>query len=50
MREVPGMGGGEDPFWLCHQAGEKQPISSRWSVEVSYGRVYFGRLMTGIEI
>lgn len=47
----PRSGGSEDSFWLRQkEEGGKQPISSRWSVEVSYGGVYFGRLMTGIEI
>lgn len=37
-------------FGFVKNEGEKQPVPSRWSVEVSYGGVYFGRLMTGIEI
>lgn len=50
-RGGPRSGGSEDSFWLRQkEEGGKQPISSRWSVEVSYGGVYFGRLMTGIEI
>lgn len=50
MREVLGVGEVRTLFGFVRKEGGKQPISSRWSVEVSYGRVYFGRLMTGIEI
>lgn len=37
-------------FGFVQKEGGEQPSSSRWSVEVSGGRVYFGRLMAGTEI
>lgn len=49
MGDVPGVGELSTLFGFVKK-GEKQPVFGRWSVEVSYGGVYFGRLMTGIEI
>lgn len=37
-------------FGFAQKEGGKQPRSSWWSVEVSDGGVYFGRLMAGIEL
>lgn len=48
--EVPGVGKMRTLFGFVQREGGKQPSSSGWSVEVSDGGVYFGRLMAGIEL